>query len=273
MQLGHDLAAANVIMIKGLPWDHSTFDQFVARVHRLTSKRDVTVYIVMTEGTVDERKWNLINQKGAASQLALDGELFDQHTEELDLQAILDELREKGYDSTGNIPEDQVKKMWKKSLMVPAQPVIPQPAKEISRTPIDPAISLQLSLFNKPKPRTDWKIKDTSTAEQVDMFALLLPNGKENNNGGGKDSEFKDKASNDPKTKGGVNNHDRYRAADSASTRGDSQTATLTKGAWTKKRTGNRRDRQIQSDNLQVGIPKTESQEDLISVYTFRPGS
>jgi len=36
------------VILKGLPWDFATFDQFIARVHRLTSQKPVVVYVVLT---------------------------------------------------------------------------------------------------------------------------------------------------------------------------------------------------------------------------------
>ena len=137
MKLGHNLDVANVVILRGLPWDYSSFDQFIARVHRLTSKRPVTIYVVMTEGTVDQRKWELINQKGAASQLALDGTLFHQNTEKIDLQQVLDELKERGVTSDSAISEDQIRQQW----------------------------------YPQDKPTTnDWTIADTSSAVQLSLL-------------------------------------------------------------------------------------------------------
>lgn len=142
MQLGHNLDTANVVILRGLPWDYSTFDQFIARAHRLTSKRAVTIYIVMTEGTVDTRKWVLINQKGAASQLAIDGTLFHQDTERIDLQQVLDELKRKGISSESTIPEEQIRMQWRG----------PEVSPDANDT-ID-----------------DWSIKDMSSATQLSLF-------------------------------------------------------------------------------------------------------
>ncbi len=141
MQLGHNLDTANVVILRGLPWDYSTFDQFIARVHRLTSKRPVTVYIVMSEGTVDTRKWELVNQKGAAAQLALDGMLYSQDEERIDLQQILNELKDKGISSDTTIPEEQIRKQW--------------------QSEVNPEVKDAVD---------NWSIKDTSSAKQLSLF-------------------------------------------------------------------------------------------------------
>jgi SNF2 family DNA or RNA helicase len=148
MQLGHNLDTANVVILRGLPWDYSTFDQFIARVHRLTSKNPVTVYIVMSEGTVDIRKWELLNQKGAASQLALDGMLFHQDTEQIDLQQILDELKRKGISADSTIPEEQIHQQWRSSATNPATS----------------------NLTNDMLTDDDWSTVDTSSAVQLTLF-------------------------------------------------------------------------------------------------------
>jgi hypothetical protein len=124
MNLGHNLDMANVVILKGLPWDFATFDQFIARVHRLTSKRPVTVYVVLTEGSVDERKWQLLNDKSAAAQLALDGRLFEQEEEEIDLQKILDELKEQGVMVDSVVPEELVQQQWMSYSPVADKPTL-----------------------------------------------------------------------------------------------------------------------------------------------------
>ncbi|MFQ6043216.1 MAG: SNF2-related protein, partial [Candidatus Poribacteria bacterium] len=129
MNLGHNLDMANVVILKGLPWDFATFDQFIARVHRLTSERPVTVYVVLTEGSVDERKWQLLNDKSAAAQLALDGRLFEQDYEKIDLQKILDELKEQGVIVDSVVPEELVKKQWL-SYSKEAEPIFEKPMTE-----------------------------------------------------------------------------------------------------------------------------------------------
>jgi len=119
MKLGHNLDVANVVILRGLPWDYSTFDQFVDRVHRLTSTRPVSVYIVLADGSVDMRKWELVQQKGAAAELALDGMLFHQEREEVNLQQVLDELKERGISKKGSIAEAIVEREWLSGALVP----------------------------------------------------------------------------------------------------------------------------------------------------------
>jgi len=96
MTLGHNLSCANVVILRGLPWDYSSLYQFIARAHRLTSTRPVKVYIVTTQSSLDEKKWQLLEDKTAAAQLAVDGDLFAKDEEPVNLQEILEELIEQG---------------------------------------------------------------------------------------------------------------------------------------------------------------------------------
>jgi len=94
MSLGHNLDNASSIIVSGLPWDYATFDQAIARAHRLTSKREVHIYVALTSGSIDEKMWDLIKDKEAAASLALDGRLFEQEEQEIDLQKFLDDLKD-----------------------------------------------------------------------------------------------------------------------------------------------------------------------------------
>jgi hypothetical protein len=140
MQLGHNISQANVIILHGLPWDASSLSQFIARVHRLTSKKDVIVYIVMTDSTIDVRQWELLQQKQAASDLSLDGELFDQETEQINLQQVIDELIKQGFNPKENAIDEKVcERAWNDEPMAKI---------EKHETKVNPEIEKQLSLFN-----------------------------------------------------------------------------------------------------------------------------
>lgn len=140
MKLGHNLDVANVVILRGLPWDYSSFDQFIERVHRLTSTRPVMVYVILADGTIDMRKWELVQQKGAAAELALDGMLFHQEREEISLQQILDEMKERGISTKGSIDEARVRNEW--------------------MSKVAESISLEY----------EWGVIDTGEAIQLDLF-------------------------------------------------------------------------------------------------------
>lgn len=113
MRLGHNLDVASTVVLVGLPWDHATLVQFEGRVWRLTSKRPVSVFVVMTRGSLDERKWQLLLNKGAAADVALDGQLIDKPEPPTDWSKVITEMIESGAKITGDeVPESAVKNLW-----------------------------------------------------------------------------------------------------------------------------------------------------------------
>jgi len=108
MSLGHNLDNASSVIVSGLPWDYATFDQAIARAHRLTSKREVHIYVALTSGSIDEKMWDLIKDKEAAASLALDGRLFEQQEQDIDLQKFLDDLKESWQEDGTTVDEEEV---------------------------------------------------------------------------------------------------------------------------------------------------------------------
>jgi hypothetical protein len=101
IRLGHNLDTAAVVIVDGLVFSYEMFDQFIARVHRLTSKRPVTVYVPLVQGSLDEKKWQLLSQKAQAADLALDGHLVPQREEPVSLEKVLRDLQRAGIQTTG----------------------------------------------------------------------------------------------------------------------------------------------------------------------------
>lgn len=114
IRFGHNLDAASAVILLGFPWDFETMDQFIARVHRLTSKKPVHVYsIVAGIGTVTEKKWKLLGLKGDAASLALDGKIVKRQEFEIDKAAVIRELMEKGVAMQGDeVDEREIKTAW-----------------------------------------------------------------------------------------------------------------------------------------------------------------
>ena len=82
------------------------FDQFIARAHRLSSKKPVTVYVMVTKESLDEKKWALLCAKAEAADLALDGQLMDEREDPISLEEVLKQLQKEGVSVTGEeIPE------------------------------------------------------------------------------------------------------------------------------------------------------------------------
>ena len=115
MKLGHNLTAASCVIVHGLTDGWMQFHQFLERVHRLTSADPVSVYVVIPNGSLAEKKWQLLKDKGGTSDLAYDGELSVQPEEPVDWNQVLREMKEKGIRATGDeIPEEEVEAAWAK---------------------------------------------------------------------------------------------------------------------------------------------------------------
>lgn len=65
---GLNLQAANTVINVDLPWNPAVLEQRVARAHRMGQKRPVQVFILVTEGTLEE---SLLNTLAAKKDLAL----------------------------------------------------------------------------------------------------------------------------------------------------------------------------------------------------------
>ena len=113
MKLGHNLTAASCVVLHGLPDSYMQFIQFLERVHRLTSEKPVSVYVVIPNGSLAEKKWQLLKDKGGTSDLAYDGELSVQPEKPIDWNEVLREMKEQGIGATGNeVLEAEVEAAW-----------------------------------------------------------------------------------------------------------------------------------------------------------------
>ena len=116
IRLGHNLDAGSAVIVNGMPWDWETFAQFIFRVRRLTSTRDIDVHIVLPHGakqSLTEKKWELLLAKGQAAELALDGRLIPKDADKIDPDAVMKELVEAGVVPSGDeINESQLEAQW-----------------------------------------------------------------------------------------------------------------------------------------------------------------
>lgn len=113
IRLGHSLEAASCVIANGLVFSYEMFDQFIARAWRLTSPGPVSVYVALTLGSLDPRKWELLCQKAKAADLALDGQLVDEPEQPISREEFLRELRKQGVKPTGDeIAEADIEAAW-----------------------------------------------------------------------------------------------------------------------------------------------------------------
>jgi len=87
---GLNLQAADTVINIDLPWNPALLEQRIARAHRMGQKRKVQVYLMITEGTIEE---NLLATLSAKHELA--GAVLDPDSDLREVQLVsgMDELK------------------------------------------------------------------------------------------------------------------------------------------------------------------------------------
>jgi SNF2 family DNA or RNA helicase len=71
---GLNLQAANTVINVDLPWNPAVLKQRIARAHRMGQKNPVQVYLLVTEGTIEEKLLGTLSAKHDLALAALDME-------------------------------------------------------------------------------------------------------------------------------------------------------------------------------------------------------
>ena len=149
------------MIVNGLVFSYEMFDQFIARAHRLSSKKPVTVYVMLTKGSLDEKKWELLCQKAEAADLALDGQLMDEREEPISLEQVLKDLQAQGVPLTGEeIAEAELRAAWETVPHVTVRLPLPVDASDYQQPNEGPA----------PLPRQYRPIRPLRDSEQLSLF-------------------------------------------------------------------------------------------------------
>lgn len=155
IRLGHSLEAASCVIANGLVFSYEMFDQFIARAWRLTSPGPVSVYVALTLGSLDPKKWELLCQKAKAADLALDGQLVDEPEQPISREEFLRELRKQGVKPTGDeIAEADIEAAWESTASL-------KPTFTSVRTPSDGDSGART---------VAWYEASTEPTEQLELF-------------------------------------------------------------------------------------------------------
>ena len=87
---GLNLQAANTVINVDLPWNPAVLEQRISRAHRMGQKGPVQVFVLVTEGTLEERLLGTLAAKHKLAQAALDP---DSDVTAVDLVSGMDELK------------------------------------------------------------------------------------------------------------------------------------------------------------------------------------
>lgn len=163
IRLGHNLDTASVVIVDGLVFSYEMFDQFIARAHRLSSKKPVTVYVMLTKGSLDEKKWELLCQKAEAADLALDGQLMDEREEPISLEQVLKDMQTQGVPLTGEeIAESELQAAWQARSHVNQFGTLP--------APVDASDFQEVNEGPATLPRHYRPVKPLKDSEQLSLF-------------------------------------------------------------------------------------------------------
>jgi SNF2 family DNA or RNA helicase len=111
MAEGHSWDLANNCALIAYDWAYNLFEQAINRIHRLNSKKVVNVYPIMCLGSVDRKLEALIEEKGNACELVLDGKLLGENIEEVNLAELL-QIAAAEFADQKTYPEELLEKEW-----------------------------------------------------------------------------------------------------------------------------------------------------------------
>ncbi|MGA7630245.1 MAG: helicase-related protein, partial [Terriglobales bacterium] len=89
---GLNLQAANTVINVDLPWNPAVLEQRVARAHRMGQKNPVQVYLLVTEGTIEEKLLATLSAKHDLALAALD---MESNVREVALASGVEELKQR----------------------------------------------------------------------------------------------------------------------------------------------------------------------------------
>lgn len=99
---GLNLQAANTVINVDLPWNPAILEQRIARAHRMGQKRPVQIYVLVTEGTIEESLLNTLSNKQNLALAALDAE---SEVSAVDFVSHLEEMKRRLEVLVGSQPE------------------------------------------------------------------------------------------------------------------------------------------------------------------------
>jgi len=99
---GLNLQAANTVINVDLPWNPAILEQRIARAHRMGQKRPVQIYVLVTEGTIEESLLNTLSNKQNLALAALD---VESEVSAVDFVSNLEEMKRRLEVLVGSQPE------------------------------------------------------------------------------------------------------------------------------------------------------------------------
>jgi len=115
MAEGHSYPMCNNVILMCYSWAYDKFEQAINRAHRINSVWNVSVYPIICDRSIDRKLEAMIQEKGDASELVLDGHLIGEQSTEVNLAELLDIARKEfanGSDAVTTVDEKELEKEW-----------------------------------------------------------------------------------------------------------------------------------------------------------------
>jgi hypothetical protein len=118
---GLNLQAANTVVNVDLPWNPAVLEQRISRAHRMGQKNPVQVFILVTEGTIEESLLGTLSAKHELAMAALDP---DSAVTSVDLASGMEELKRRLEVLLGTRPDAPVDESQKKEVEKEAEQLV-----------------------------------------------------------------------------------------------------------------------------------------------------
>lgn len=112
MAEGHSFHLANNVILIAYSWAYDKFKQALDRVHRMNSVKPVNVYVVLCQGSIDRKLESLVQEKGDAAELVLDGQLIGERSEEVNLAELLKVAQREFNEKDKTLDEMLLQSQW-----------------------------------------------------------------------------------------------------------------------------------------------------------------
>lgn len=113
---GHSFGGCPNLVRVSASWAFDENEQFDLRVRRLDSEGPVTIYTLVMANSIDERLAKLFEEKGDASEMALDGKLNEETVQPVDLAALLQGAYEDFDAGAATVDEQSIEDQWQREM-------------------------------------------------------------------------------------------------------------------------------------------------------------
>ena len=100
--VGLNLQFANTVVNVDLPWNPAILEQRIGRVHRMGQTRAVQVFVLVTEGTIEEGLLETLGRKQRLADAALD---VESELDQIEMAASGDDLKRRLEKLLGHLPD------------------------------------------------------------------------------------------------------------------------------------------------------------------------